>query len=225
VGRILVALIAVLSCGLAPGADAAQTWTPGTNYALITPAQRTNVPAGKVEVLEVFSYACPACNSFQPWVEKLEGSLAPNAQMAYLPASFNPNEDWPVFQRAYLTAQLLGIAARTHHAMYDAVWKTGELAVMDPGTNHLRSPLPSLEAVARWYGRAAMVNPEKFLSTAQSFVVETQVRAADAQITAMQVPGTPCLVVNGKYRVIMDSVHSFDEFVDLINFLVAKETH
>lgn len=224
-GRILVALVALLSCVFAPAADAAQTWSQGTNYALVTPPQRTNVPAGKVEVLEVFSYACPACNAFQPWVEKLEGSLAPNAQMAYLPASFNPNEDWPVFQRAYLTAQLLGIAGRTHHAMYDAVWKTGELAVMEPGTHHLKSPLPSLEALARWYGRAAMVNPETFLSTAKSFVVDTQVSAADAQIAAMQVPGTPCLVVNGKYRIIADSVHSFDEFVNLINFLVAKETH
>jgi len=225
VGRTLVAFLALLSCALTPAANAAQTWSQGTHYALIAPAQRTNVAAGKVEVLEVFSYACPACNAFQPWIEKLEASLAPNAQMAFLPASFNPNEDWPVFQRAYLTAQLLGIAAGSHHAMYDAVWKTGELAVMEPGTNHLKSPLPSLEAVARWYGRAGSVNPATFLSTAKSFIVDTQVSAADAQIAAMQVPGTPCLVVNGKYRIIMDSVHSFDELVELINFLVAKEAH
>ena len=31
-----------------------------------------------------------------------------------------------MFQRAYLAAQSLGIAERTHQAMFDAVWKTGE---------------------------------------------------------------------------------------------------
>jgi hypothetical protein len=49
-------------------------------------------------------------------------------------------------------------------------------------------------------------------------------RAADAQVAAMQVPGTPCLVVNGKYRVIMNSVATPDDVIDVVKFLVAKES-
>jgi hypothetical protein len=40
----------------------------------------------------------------------------------------------------------------------------------------------------------------------------------------MQIPGTPCLIVNGKYRVIMDGLRSDAELIDLVRFLVDKES-
>ncbi len=83
----------------------------------------TNVPVGKIEVMEVFSYGCIACNGFQPVMERLTRSLPPNAQIVLVPASFNPGEAWPIFQRAYFAAWTLGIADRTHQAMFDAIWK------------------------------------------------------------------------------------------------------
>jgi thiol:disulfide interchange protein DsbA len=203
---------------------AADRWVQGENYVLLSPVQRTSVPAGKVEVMEVFSYACPACNGFQPLLEKLKQSLPPNAQMVYLPASFIPAEDWPTFQRAYFAAQALGIADKTHQAIYDAVWKTGELATVNPTTHQLKSPMPSLEDVARCYSRLTGVKPEAFLAAARSFGVDVKVREADAKIIAMQVPSTPCLIVNGKYRVNMQSLGKPDDVIDIVKTLVAKES-
>ena len=86
----------------------AQTWTEGVNYFLIQPPRTPTVPAGKVEVTEVFSYACPACNIFQPTIHKLKQAMPANVVVDYLPAAFNPAEDWPVFQLAYVTAESLG---------------------------------------------------------------------------------------------------------------------
>jgi thiol:disulfide interchange protein DsbA len=203
---------------------AAHAWTAGNDYFLVTPAQHTTVPAGKVEVMEVFSYGCPACNGFQPVVEKLKHQLPANAQMVFLPAAFNPAEDWPMLQRAYFAAQSLGVAERTHQAIYDAVWKTGELAVVDPATHALKKPLPSIEDAARCYSRLTGVKPQAFLSAAKSFGVEVKIKAAEDQIVAMHVPSTPCLVINGKYRINMESVHSSDELIDLVKFLVTKES-
>src|SRR5580692_7094109 len=131
-GAVLLAV-----CG--SPARSAPTWSEGVNYFLIVPARPTSLPAGKVEVTEVFSYACPACNIFVPTMHKLKASLPPNAVLDYLPASFNPSEDWPVFQLAYLTAQTLGVADKTHDAMFVAVWQTGELAVIDPATQGIKS--------------------------------------------------------------------------------------
>ncbi len=224
--RRLLAILFVMLVGLdALGARAASDrWVEGRNYVVLKPAQHTNVPAGKVEVLEVFSYGCPYCNRFQPVIERLKKSLPPNAQMSYLPASFSVAEDWPTFQRAYLTAQTLGIADRAHQAIYDAVWKTGELAIFAPGTNQLKSPLPSLEDVARCYGRITGVKPEDFLLAARSFSVDFKVKAADKQVIAMEIPSTPCIVVNGKYRISMDSVRSPEDVIDLVNTLVARES-
>ncbi len=201
-----------------------QTWVQGRNYVLLDSVQPTHVAAGKVEVLEVFSYGCPACNYFQPVIEKLEENLPANAQMAFLPASFSAAEDMPMFQRAFFAAQALGVAAQAHQAIFDAVWKTGELAVADPVTHRLKFPQPTLEDAARCYGHITGVNPEDFLRAARSFGVDVKMRAADAEIIAMQVPGTPCIIVNGKYRVELDTLSSTDDVIDIVRFLVSKES-
>src|SRR5215469_10493349 len=117
----LPTLLALLFTSLAQ----AQTWVEGTNYFPVVPAQHTNVAPGKIEVAEVFSYACPFCAQFNPLMQQLRKSLPGNAQLVFIPASFNPSEDWPMFQRAACTAQTLGIFDQTHDAMFDAVWKTG----------------------------------------------------------------------------------------------------
>ena len=227
--RLIGVLFGLLAFAQAPQSGAAQTWTEATHYALLAPPQHTNVPAGKVEVMEVFSYSCVACNRFQPIVEKLKESLPPNAQMVYLPASFNSSEDWPMFQRAYLTAKTLGISERTHHLMFDAIWKTGELAISDPATRRLKTQMPTIEDAARFYAREAGIQAETFLAMAKSFSVDLKIKVADAQIVAMQVESTPTFVVNGKYKVILDSLTSKDQpFADqviaLINYLVARES-
>jgi thiol:disulfide interchange protein DsbA len=221
--RIAASLLAVIAlAAMAPG-DAAQNWVEGENYVRLSPEQRTSVAPGKVEVLEVFSYACPACNAFQLTMDRLRRALPANAQLAYMPAAFHAEEDWPMFQRAFFAAQALGIVDKTHQGIFDAVWKSGELAVADPVSHRLKSPLPSLQDAARDYARLGGVKPEEFVAAANSFAVDVKIRAANSQILAMEIPGTPAIVVNGRYRVNMDSVPAPDQLSDLVRFLVAKD--
>jgi protein dithiol oxidoreductase (disulfide-forming) len=224
--RLSIALFtaALLTLGSTVHAQAAP-WVAGKHYAVLPQAQRTNVPAGKVEVLEVFSYGCPACNHFLPIMKQIKASLPSNAQMMYLPASWNAAENWPTFQRAYLTASTLGVADKAHDAMFDAIWNTGELAVMDPDDpRKLKSTLPSMEDIARLYQRVTGVKAADFVAASKSFGVDVKVRQADSQIIAMQVSGTPTLVINGKYRINNENLRGSDDFIQLVKFLVAKET-
>lgn len=218
--RLLFSLLAALAVARA---GAAPAWTEGHDYFVLPQPQPTSVAPGKSEVLEVFSYGCPACNAFQPTIELLKKGLPPNAQLAYLPAAFNKAEDWPMYQRAWFAAQALGIADRTHQPMFDAVWKTGELANIDSQTHRLRSPQPTIEQAARAYARWTGMKPEDFLAMANSFSVDGKMRAADEQIMAMQVPGTPCIIVNGRYR-IADSIRAADQLIALVRFLLAKDS-
>ncbi len=218
----LLAVVLVLSAG-AP-ARSAPTWTEGVNYFLIDPVRPTSMPAGKIEVTEVFSYACPACNLFVPTMHKLKASLPPNAVLDFLPASFNPSEDWPMFQLAYFTAQTLGVADQTHDAMFNAVWQGGDLAVIDPATRGIKSPLPTIEDAAKFYKAQAGVPIDKFLATAKSFTVDNKVRAAEETIKRYRVDRTPTIVVNGKYRLHTESAGGNDQLVELVKWLVAKET-
>jgi thiol:disulfide interchange protein DsbA len=221
--RILTCLVAVLSWACLPTAYAASYWTQGTNYFLLQPAQPTSVGPAKVEVTEVFSYACPACNHFYPTIDKLKTLLPANVELLFVPAAFNQAEDWPMFQRAFYTAQALGVDRKTHDAMFDAIWKTGELAIVDPGTDHLRSPAPKIEDAAQWYAKTAGVSADTFVSTSKSFGVDTKVRQADQYIASAQVDQTPTIIVNGKYRVTTASAGGPDKLIELVLYLVQQE--
>jgi len=213
-----------LAVAMSSVTHAATVWTEGKHYFLVNPPKIPAVAPGKVEVTEVFSYGCPACNLFVPVAHKLQQSLPANALLTYLPASFNPSEDWPMFQLAFCTAQALGLADQTHDAMFDAVWKTGELAVSDPATQRIKGHLPTIEDAARFYNRRTGVPIDKFLSTAKSFAVDVKVRSAEDAIQAYRVDRTPTIIVNGKYRLHVESAGGTDQLVELVNWLVAKET-
>ncbi len=220
--RLALAVLAVWAVAASAAPAAAQSFTENRDYVRLPQSQSTSVPAGKVEVMEVFSYGCPACNNFEPKMNALRRALPANAQLVLLPAAFNTAEDWPMFQRAYFAAQFLQVAERAHQGMFDAVWKTGELAVTDPDTHRLKERMPSIEDAARVYARLTGIKPEQFLATARSFSVDVKMKAADSQILAMQVPGTPSIVVNGRYRI--DSMGSAEELIALVKFLIAKES-
>jgi thiol:disulfide interchange protein DsbA len=208
---------------LAPVAYSEQ-WVEGVHYFLVEQSQPTGLPPGRVQVVEIFSYACPGCNRFYPIADRIAKALPANAVMDYLPASFRPDEDWPMFQRAYLVAKELGVAQRTHDAMFDAVWKTGELAVWDDKLKRAKHPAPLITDAAKFYERAAGIKPETFLATAGSFGMEVKVKQADELIARYGVAETPSIVVNGKYRLNPISAGGDEQTIDLVKWLVAKES-
>src|SRR5215831_17565485 len=191
--RLSIALLTATLMTLGSNVHAqASPWVAGKHYTVLPKPQHTNVAAGKIEVMEVFSYGCPACNHFRPIMAKLKASLPANAQMVYLPASWNAAENWPTFQRAYLTAQALGVADKAHDKMFDAIWTTGELGVLDPNDqSKLKKTLPSIDDIAQFYQSTTGVKAADFVAASKSFGVDVKARQADNQILAMQVASTP----------------------------------
>jgi thiol:disulfide interchange protein DsbA len=204
-------------------AQAATNWAEGEHYVVLKPAQPTNVAPGKVEVVEVFSYGCIVCNMFYPTMDKLVAALPKNAQVNYVHASFNQVEAWPMFQRAFLTAQAMGIADKTHTAMFNAVWATGELAVSDPKSNRPVKSMPTIDSAAAFYARVAGVKKEEFLSIAKSFSIESKIKTSDLMVRNYGVDGTPTVIVNGKYR-LTNTAGNPEQVIELVKYLVAKET-
>jgi thiol:disulfide interchange protein DsbA len=217
-------LILSAASNLAQKADAATQWVEGTHYFRILPAQPTTVGEGTIEVAEAFSYGCPACNQFLPIMARLEASLPSDAELTYVPASFNAAEQWPLFQRAYYAAKTLGVDEQAHLPMFKAVWTTGELAVVDLQTRRLKSPPPTVEDIAGFYAGNADVTEEEFLTAAKSFTVALDIKRADDWIAKCGVDRTPSFVVNGKYRLHAQSAGGIDELIELVNWLVAQES-
>jgi protein dithiol oxidoreductase (disulfide-forming) len=107
--------------------------------------------------------------------------------------------------------------------MFDAVWKTGELAISDLTTGRVKNPLPTIEDAARFYRRRAGVKVEDFLSAATSFSVDVKIKAADDFIRAYGVYSTPTIVVNRRYRLDAQSAGGYDQLIELVTWLVTKD--
>lgn len=89
------AVAAALLWVLAPVEAGAQAlWVEGSHYFRVNSSRYTSLSANTVEVVEVFSYGCPACYAFNPTAQKIKARLP--AALVYLPASFIEAENWPV---------------------------------------------------------------------------------------------------------------------------------
>src|SRR5262249_5020912 len=151
---LIVGMLATVSCSADETVKpAAREWQLGADYQLIDPPQPTST-GNKVEVVEVFSYACPHCAHFQPYADDLKRQLPAGAQFVLVPAVFNPS--WEPFARAFYTAQSMGLVDKTHQALFDAIHRD-------------RLPLNTLENLADFYAKYG-ANAGTFLSTATSFV-------------------------------------------------------
>ena len=222
-GSAFWALALCVLAGTAWSADGAFNFREGRQYAVLPVAQPTQVAPGKVEVTEIFSYGCPACYKFQPTMQQLEKALPANAQLVFVHAAWNKSESWPMFQRAFITAQVLGIAQKSHQAMFDAIWgNNGPLATIDPRTGGLKRPQPTIEDVARFHASRHDCTEEQFLAASKSFAVDTRMRQFDKLIKGYMVPSTPCLVVGGRYRIDLSMLSSQAELDALVRFLVQK---
>jgi thiol:disulfide interchange protein DsbA len=199
-------------------------WVEGKNYFLIQPQQPKVTNTDKVEVVEVFSFGCPSCNAAHKIIDKLEASLPPYATMAFLPAGFRPDENWPLYQRAWYAAKALGVAHKSYDAMFDATWKTGETATYDLSTGKPKpkSQWPTIDDIAKFYSGFG-VSAKEFKAVADSFTVDTKVKRADELVKDYGVQGTPSIVIDGKYRFDFRSAGGTPQLIELTHYLVAKE--
>ncbi|HUG72231.1 MAG TPA: thiol:disulfide interchange protein DsbA/DsbL [Steroidobacteraceae bacterium] len=194
----------------------------GRHYTVVpTPQTSGTVPAGRIEVAEVFSYVCNGCNQARGLVEQIKAGLPADAALAYVHAGFN--QGWELFQRAHLTAQQLGIAERDHQRMFTAIWETAEFPYFDRTTGQRRQPAPTMQDAARFYAKGGGVTEADFLKEAASARIDEAVKRGEALIKGWQVPATPTFVVAGRYLIKNDSVGTIAELRDLFSFLVGLE--
>jgi len=203
-------MLVIASLVLIPACQAqvpAEQFQAGTHYFPIEPAAATSAPAGKVEVVEVFSYACIHCAHFQPYVDAWRQKMPKQASFKYLPAAWNPQ--WEGFAKAYYAAEGLGIVEATHAAMFKAIHEE-------------KKQFASLDDLAQWYAGFG-TKPEAFLSSFNSMPTTSAVERSKTIVPQYAVDGTPTVIVAGKYRVTGQSAGGYDKLFDVVDFLVAKE--
>lgn len=205
--RMLLALSLLLGVQLAMAQD--EPYKEGVHYYKINQAS-TAAGSGKIEVTELFSYACSHCNTFEPYLNSWKEKKPDNVIFDRIGVSFGRKE-WEMLARAYITAEMMGIADKSHTAMMDAIWKQGK-------------QFRSLEDLADFYSGLG-VERASFMANYQSFAADSQLRKSQHDVALFGITGTPSLVVNRKYRVASNKdVKDFDAMLKVVDFLVAKES-
>jgi thiol:disulfide interchange protein DsbA len=191
----------------APTAMDADAPRLGTDYEIL-PTPQPTWGQGKIEVTEVFSYACIHCAQFQPVVDAWLKKLPKDVRYEYVPAIFN--DMWEHFARAYFAAKVLGIQAKTH----DAVFKAFHV------DHTIKSP--ELEDIADWYASQG-VDKGKFLDTMNSFGVNAMLSHAKQFALRTGIQGTPTIIIAGKYRVNVTPDRGFTGMLATTDYLLARE--
>lgn len=200
-----VALIALLACMLvASGSLLAQPWQEGVHFERISGPESTR--DGNIEVVEAFSYMCPACRMFQPFVSSWEEQLPEEVSFRRVPVAWR---NWETLARAYYTAEVLDIVEESHEAVFVALHDRNQ-------------QFGSMADLARFYSQFG-VEADRFESTAGSFPVESKIRMGNATVGRWQVRSTPTLVINGKYRVSPRRGGTYEEMLRVADHLIELE--
>jgi thiol:disulfide interchange protein DsbA len=203
--RSAALLVALLLPFATPAQSLLDRYQAGVHYLPIEPAQPT--PANRIEVVEVFNYACVHCNEFQPQVRAWKAKLPADVVLRYLPASFS--QVFAAYAAAYYAAQELGVAEKAHEAMYERLWTR-------------REQFTSMQDIAAFYAGYG-TTAEAFMAAIESPAVRGLLERGQAETMGFQVDGTPTIVVAGKYRVTGASAGGYDKVFEVVDFLVARE--
>ncbi|WP_407472008.1 thiol:disulfide interchange protein DsbA/DsbL [Xanthomonas campestris pv. campestris] len=200
---LLLILLPLAACA----ADKKAPPVEGEDYVLIDGGQPYAPLAGKVEVAEVFGYTCPHCAHFEPTLEAWTAKQPAYVRVTPVPAAFGGF--WDAFARAYFAADTLGVAKRSHRAMFDAIHEKHTVPTQNVAP----------EELAAFYV-AYGVPQQRFIDTLKSAAVEDKVKAAREFATRAKIPGTPALVVNGRYLI---TARDYTDMLRVADYLIARE--
>ncbi len=196
----------LLSLVVLPGAQA-QEFEEGTHYVrLAVPVQ--TLDDTKVEVVEVFSYACIHCKTFDPALEQWRAGQVDSVLFRRVPAVFN--RTWATFAQAYYTAEVLEVAQAVHTPLFKAIHEQGV---------DLREP----ELIAILFETFGGVPKEEFDQVFNSFGVRSRVQQATARGRAYGISGVPTLIVDGLFRTDGQMAGSNAMMLQVVDHLVEQQ--
>ena len=204
--------LATASLGLLPLASPshAQGKPPkaGTDYIVLGKPAPVDAPAGKVEVVDFFSYNCPHCAAFEPRLEAWVKQLPPQVAFRRIPVPFVGN-DTDTKQRLYYTLEAMGKVDDYQLKLFQAIHQE-------------RQNLFGDAAILAWSEKQPGLDAKKFADLFKSFSVVGKAKRATQLTSDYQVAGVPALGVAGRWYVDGDTAGSLEGALRVTDALIAE---
>lgn len=201
--------VAAWFIALTLSSGAAAQPVPGKDYELINPAQPTSSGA-KVEVIEFFNYACPACSNLAPrlrvWLKKKPADV----EFRHAPVVFQ--DAWLPLTTAYHAFDAMGLVDKLHYELFIAIHERRTLETK----GLLRDQTPLFDWVAK-----QGVDRQKFVDVYNSFGVRSRTNRSIELPGNYHVTSTPTLVVDGKYLMTPAMAGSYERYFQLLDQVIA----
>lgn len=202
----LLSLLCCLALLPALPVQAAEAYKAGVQYERVDPPAPTQT-GDDIEVLEIFWYGCPHCYQFESYLTDWKQTLPEGVQFRRLPAVFG--DRWLPGAKAYYAQEVLGVTNETHMPLFRAI-------------HDQRRRWNDEDRMAEIFAENGVAETD-FRQAYNSFANDSKTRQAVMMSGAYGITGVPAVVVNGKYRTSARQAGGFEEMLDVVDFLVAKE--
>ena len=183
----------------------AEEFQEGVHFETLAKPVVTSDPA-KIEVVELFWYGCPHCDSLDPalkvWIDRLPADV----NFIQIPVVFG--RSWEMHARMFWVAKNIGLLKTIHEPLFNAIHREGQR-------------LQRSDDVVAFFERFG-ADPALIKRELDSFATESALRLADARTRAYGIRGVPAFVVNGRYVTGIAQAGGEDQLFDLLDELIEK---
>lgn len=209
--------VAAATSSRSAAAASGTAWQDGVNYNRIVPAQPTDVPAGQIEVLEFFWYACPHCYALEPTVQTWLKSKPAYVTFTRVPVEWNEG-DRSLAHLYYALAAMGKMNEDVHGEIFKEIQAAGDpLIGADP------NDAAAAERVQVLFIKKLGFSDADFEKAYQDMNVQTSMQRADQLAQRYRINSVPMFVVNGKYVTDVIMAGGPDKLMSMVNDLAAQE--
>jgi thiol:disulfide interchange protein DsbA len=155
----------------------------GTHFTRLAQPAPVSAPAGKIEVVEFFSYGCPHCFALEPTLETWIKRLPADVAFRRVPVGFNAL--YENYQKIFFALEAMGQVEHMHRKVFNAI--------------HQQRQRLDKEADIAAFMTANGLDGAKFIELYKSFGVQTKARQAQQLANAYKIDGVPAMGVQGRF--------------------------
>ncbi|MDP2033713.1 MAG: thiol:disulfide interchange protein DsbA/DsbL [Polaromonas sp.] len=178
----------------------------GTDFVVLDKPAPVDAPAGKIEVVEFFWYACPHCNSFEPALEEWIKKAPKDVVVRRVPVSFRP--DFEPQQRLYYVLEAMNKVEELHKKVFYAI--------------HVEKQMLNTPALVAAWAEKQGLDRTKFTEMYNSFSIATKARKATQLQDAYRVDGVPSLGVAGRFFTSGELAKNMGRALQVTDYLVGQ---
>jgi thiol:disulfide interchange protein DsbA len=218
--KLLAAVASTVAAATSSRSAAAASgtqWQDGVNYNRIVPAQPTDVPAGQVEVLEFFWYACPHCYSLEPTVQAWLKSKPAYVTFTRVPVEWN--EGHRSLAHLYYALEAMGKLNDVHGEIFKEIQVNGDPLIGPDPNNAAAAERVQLSFIKK----LGLSDADFEKAYHEDMNVQTAMQRADLLVQRYRVSSVPMFVVNGKYITDVTMAGGPEKLMSMLSDLTAQE--